>query len=243
MAKSFSIYFFTLLVLFTSDFHPASFAAQPLIAAVEIDRLEQSTLYFKAVEGLPVPPPLKTDLKEAKPLGAIYSTKHTFPYFVLAGKNDQSSETQVFVLRPRAKASDPETITHFVYPGKILDPKTRAVLLESRAFVGQCIYNNPNSLYVVYQRERVDRRHKLQASVFLAEYGEDHLSERLLERGFPRISDTLKQVRAKVCREIEGQNRLMLRKPLDLTPRRGMDDSDDDDDDDEKPVTPAQPAT
>ncbi|HCM39802.1 MAG: hypothetical protein A2070_00010 [Bdellovibrionales bacterium GWC1_52_8] len=200
-------------------------------ALIEVDRLEEATLYFRATEGIVAPPPLKTDLLEPKILGTIHDQTPATPYFVLSGRSSPGGETQIFVVRPKTKS------THFVFPGKIFDPKTRATLLDSRAFVGRCLKTSPHSVYVVFQRERIDRRHQMQPSVFLAEAGEDHLRERLLERGFPRISDTLKLVKAKVCREIEGKNRLMLRKPLDLTPRRGMNDDDDDEDEDEKKDT------
>jgi hypothetical protein len=120
--------------------------------------------------------------------------------------------------------------THFVYPGRILDPKTRATLLESRAFFGRCLAGR-GELYAVFQRERVDRRRSLQSSLFVAEPAADLIHEELIERRLPRLSFTLKRVRAKQCVEIDGRSRMMLSKPLDLTPRRGGDDEESDEDD------------
>jgi hypothetical protein len=39
-------------------------------------------------------------------------------------------------------------------------------------------------------------------------------------------------VKAKQCTEISGRNRMMLTKPLDLSPKRGESNDDDDDEED-----------
>jgi hypothetical protein len=170
---------------------------------------------------------LKTNFVDTKYLSTLKSKDGGLPYFLFLAKpcQDCQDEQAVYMLRPNG-----EKATAFVYPGKILDPKTRAVLLDSRAFYGKCLPNR-GDVYVVFQKERVDRRHSLQASVMTAEPARDHLRETLTERRLPNIKTTLQLVKRKTCSEIEGRNRLMLRKPLDLHPRDNGDKDDEEDDD------------
>ncbi|OFZ55785.1 MAG: hypothetical protein A2428_18015 [Bdellovibrionales bacterium RIFOXYC1_FULL_54_43] len=218
---------------------PLIAAAEPVTPvenAIDVDRVEQGTVYFRAPSGAETPRPVKTDLHELRYLGALHDPGGSTPYFLFTGRpcENCAQSSAVYALRPTTGALA-HTLTSFVYPGKVLEAKTRAVLLDSRAFFGRCLYREKSDVYVVFQKERVDRRRSLQQSVFIAEPGPEHLDERLLERGLPRLQDTLKLVRAKQCRELDGRNRLMLRKPLDLTPRRGTDRDDDDEDDDPPP--------
>ena len=124
----------------------------------------------------------------------------------------------------------------FVYPGRMIDPKNKQTLSDSRAFYGRCLsgknFGNGEG-YVAFQQERIDRKSNLQPSVFFAEVGNDFVHERLIEKSLPKLAATLKLVKAKVCFEITGHNRVMLNKPLDLTPRRGGAAEDDLDDEDE----------
>jgi len=91
---------------------------------------------------------------------------------------------------------------------------------------------------VVFQQERVDRRHRLQNSVFVAEPLTDRLSEKLIERGLPRLDHTMQTVRRKQCREIEGRFRRMVKKPLDLRSRakRAADEAAEDDEESDEPT-------
>jgi hypothetical protein len=208
---------------------------------IDLDRVEDGTLYFRTADGKAVPKPVKTDLHDLKYLGPLRDPAGRSPasfnggetpspsqtYFLFSGRpcKDCLQDSNIYAIR--ASGGKPFS---FVYPGKIVDTKTGAPVLESRAFFGRCIYRNPNPTYVVFQKERVDRRNGLQPSVFIATPGEDHLSERLIERNLPRIQDTLKLVKAKVCQEIDGRNRNALRKPLDLILRHGGDNDKDTDD-------------
>jgi hypothetical protein len=186
----------------------------------EFDRVEGTTVFFKANK------PMRTTLHDLRYLGELRPPQGT-PYLLFTARpcQDCLQDKAIYVLRPEGGRP-----THFVYPGRVLDPRTRQVLLESRSFFGRCLSSSPSEVFVTFQKERVDRRRSLQQSVFIAEAGRDHLEERLLERRLPSLDRTLRAVRAKQCREIEGRNRLMLSKPLDLTPRRGDDEERDGDD-------------
>lgn len=130
----------------------------------------------------------------------------------------------------------------FVYPGKIVDTKKGQVVYESRGFYGQCLPKVPLA-YVVHQREHVGRR-GYQRSVFVAQVTPEGATEQLMERKLPTVTTTLQLVKRKVCFEIAGRSRSVLKKPLDLTPRSGMDedDVDEDDDSEDKPEIKAEPA-
>ncbi|MEO5969557.1 MAG: hypothetical protein ABIQ95_06485 [Bdellovibrionia bacterium] len=184
----------------------------------------KGTLVFSGPSGK-VPKPLKTDLSNVKYFGTLRPQEGA-PYFLVSAKPCKTcqDEEAIFAVRPTDRKP-----AAFVYPGKILDPKSRALLFESRAFFGKCLPSR-GDLYVVFQQERVDRRSKLQSSVLISEAGKDHLDETLVDRHAPRIQTALQQVKRKQCREVEGRNRLMLSRPLDLHPHSALGDDDDDDD-------------
>lgn len=191
-------------------------AAGPL----EFDQVDGSKIVLK--HGGETPEPritIETKLKEMKFMGILRGPTERV-WVLAAGKlgNELSAESHIF-----AFPSDKTKSTHFSYPGKILDPKTRATLFESRAFFGKCM-TGPGEEYIVFQRERLDRKRSLQPSVFIAKPGPTYLTEEIIERRLPNIQTTLKLVKSKQCFEIEGRNRLMLRKAMDLKPRRGMND-------------------
>jgi hypothetical protein len=213
----------------------------------QVDRIEGQTIYFK---GDNAPKPLKTELYDLayvgtlKPLSTPGTTEAT-PYFLFSGNPcpDCATEKALYLIRPVSKAQ----ITSFVYPGKVLDPKTHNVVLESRAFVGQCIAGTDGSdQYVVFQKERVDHKHghRIETSVFVAQASPDYLREKLLERNFPRLIRTLAFVKAKRCSEIPGHSRVMPRKP------RGLDwhnlkqeEEEEDEDADSSAAGPSSPDT
>lgn len=179
---------------------------------------------------------LQTPLSEIQYLGTLEGLSSDLPYFLLAAKpcTDCSQDRAVIALRP-TPGSKPDS---FVYPGRIVDPKSGGMVNESRMFYGRCVPRlNGNSL-VVYQKELITSRHRkprIQSSVLIAEPGASHLETRLLEAHLPRIQDTLVYVKRKQCHEIEGRNRRMPSKPLDLNPR--YEDTGDTDDDEDSPVT------
>ncbi len=96
---------------------------------------------------------------------------------------------------------------------------------------------------VAHQRESVDRR-GMQKSVLIAEPGPQYVYEVLLERRLPNVKTTLDLVKRKVCFEVAGRSRSVLRKPLNLTPQKGLDDDEEEDDADKKgPDAPADAPT
>ncbi len=198
-------------------------------AALEFDRIEEDTVFFK---GAGAPKPLKLAVSNLAFLGELAVEKSEFPYFVLSGvpKAGASKQPKIFIVRPN-KTSKP---SEFTWPGKIRDPKTGALLMDSRAFFGRCLAGQ-QEVYVAFQREKVDRRAALQSSVYIAEAQEDHLDERIIERRLPKISTALQKVKAKRCVEIPGKNRSMeARMVLQRAPIQPGDD----DDTEEAPSTP-----
>ncbi|MBI2712697.1 MAG: hypothetical protein HYX41_07590 [Bdellovibrio sp.] len=217
-------------------------SAQVPLEGILFDRVEDTTVYFKTQAGSgdssPEVRPMKTQISDLFYLGQISPEKGS-PYFLMTGRpcTDCMDDKTVYALRPgTVKPSS------FVFPGKILDPKNRSLLFESRAFFGKCL-RGKGDVYVVFQKERVDKKKQLQASVYVAEAKTDSLSESLLERHLPSLQHTLRQVKKKSCKEIPGRNRLMLNKPLDLNPKNRDSDDDDrnEDDTEEKPSVSETP--
>ena len=103
----------------------------------------------------------------------------------------------------RADGKYPLTL---VYPGRITDRKKGHLVFEGRAFYGECIAHREPS-YVMYQKEKVDRRRFPQQSAFVAEVQEHGVDERLIVRRMPPLAYALKQVKRKKCFEIDGYNR------------------------------------
>lgn len=201
---------------------------------IDIDHIDGSTIYYKPIEGAQgkpsrIPAPLDTKLFDIKYLGPMSSEEGGLPYLLMSARpcSDCNEEKQIYAVRVDGARS-----THFVYPGKILDPKTRAVLFDARSFLGKCLPHGGQG-YIVFQRERLDRRRSLQPSVFTASAGKDFIEEKLIEHHLPGLNTTLAQVKRKQCSEIIGRNRLMLRKKMSLVPRREGKPDDDDDEDEE----------
>lgn len=218
-------------------FSAASFAQ----SAVQVQGVKDQSIQFNVAPGSSqtAPKPIKTALFELNYVGPLYPHDDSAPYFLFTALpcSGCSSEEALYLIRPSAGNAS-QSISSFVQPGKIFDPKNRALVMESRAFYGHCLSSAPNDAddaFVVFQKERVDRRHGLQTSVYVAQANPDFLHERLIERGLPNINRTLTLVRAKKCHEIAARNRLYVLKPhglnwRDLKPG----DADDDDGDTER---------
>lgn len=206
-----------------------------ILSETEFDRIEQSTIYFKPSPGAPPLKPLKTNLYDLSFLGSLKAPAGGSPYFLFSGKPCENCQVDREIYSIRASAEKPIA---FVYPGKILDPATKKLLFESRAFFGQCLPKK-RDVYVVYQTELVDRRRqrRLMNSVFIAEAGREYFQENLIEKRPPSIRPTLQLVKSKKCKEIDGRNRFMLTKPLDLHPHDNG-NSDDTDEPDEVETPP-----
>jgi hypothetical protein len=209
-------------------------ATFPMIAhaALQVERLEQTAkgteISYRMADGEPLKT-LSTTLYDIKELGVLKADEEAAPpHLLVVAKPCASCNQEKGIYLIRFDGTQP---MHFIYPGRIVDPKSRALLFDSRAFFGKCLSHEKGDVYVVFQREKVDRRRALQSSVYVAEPAKQFVEERLIERHMPRIRYTLHRVKAKQCHAIEGWNRLMLAKPLDLKPRHIGDDDDDEDTD------------
>ncbi len=227
-----------LLKLLASIGLAAGLAGTPARAALEIERIENGTVFFKSdgpQGGEALPAPIKTDLVDIVPLGNL-SAGAGHPYFLLAADPCKTcgQDRSIYLVRPGVGRQ-----STFVYPGKIIDSKTRMVIVESRAFFGKCLAGK-GDVYVAFQKERIPRKRKrtsLQESVFVAEFENGKLEEKLIDRRVPRMDYTLRRVRAKECREIEGRSRMT--KPLGRMKHVGEGEEEDDEEEDEsKPAEP-----
>lgn len=222
---------------------PASFAAAFLLLpgassahAYSVDRIEGGTLYFKpdAAETSGASFQVKTPLTDIEVIGLLHQPPPaTKPYALVAAKPCATcpEERGLFLVSPQGGKPN-----GYVYPGRIFDPKIGAVVLQSRAFYGKCLRSTPNDTLVFFQKEIVEKKRRRYSSsgVYVTEMSGNRLEEKLIEKGMPRIDDTLKRVHKKECFEIVGKNRNVLNKPLDLIIRHGL-DSDESDDEDETP--------
>ena len=200
---------------------------------------DDQSISFTAAAGSKqaAPKPVKPGLFDLTYIGALLpGVNDSMPYFLFAGNPCKtcSAERALYLIRPSTTSSAPK-ITSFVQPGKIVDPKSGTLVLDSHAYYGHCLAtqkSDSDDVFVVFQKERVDRRHSLQLSVFIAEASADFLRERLLERGMPSVNRTLTLVHAKKCREIEGRSRHMVLKPHGLNWRNLQPTEEDDEDKD-----------
>jgi hypothetical protein len=221
-------------------FHPAE-AQQPLASPaptaassqIEFDRIQEGVLYFKPSSQNKTPSPLQTNLTDAQLIGVLHPIPGGEPFALIAGKTCKNclADPGLFALAPSGGKP-----SGYLYPGKILEPKNRSLAYEARAFYGRCMSRKKQELLIIFQRETVDRKHGLLKSVLIAEPALEHLGgiqshihDTLLEAHLPQINDTLRLVKKHECFEIEGRNRVMLSKPLDIQMRsaRGMRDEDD----------------
>jgi hypothetical protein len=211
---------------------------------VEFNRSENGTLYFDVPSGEKVSGSLPAEIHDTELLGRLEPSDGSIPYFLLAGRpcSDCLRDRALFMVRPAAANGPLTKPTSFTYPGKLLDPKKRELVFESRAFFGNCLKNRKEDLLVIFQKERVDRRDSLQASVFIAEPGKDRVVEILLESRLPRLNDTLQLVKRKTCREISGRNRMMQTKAFDIPTRfkRNEEQETDTEDKNEEKTSPSE---
>jgi len=206
---------------------------------LEVDHVEKNTIYFKATDaGAPAPPPLKTDLFEIEPLGVIEG--ESTPYVLFSARTCENCHQEAALFAMKTNGQSPSS---FVIPGRIVDPKSRTVVYDSRAFFGHCLSSHAGDVYVVYQKERIDRRNRLQPSVFVAEATSRFMNEKLYDTGMPSLSDTLRLVKGKQCREVEGRNRMMSRTPPDIKVHHEDDEDDGDDEDEPSSTNEKSPAS
>jgi hypothetical protein len=117
----------------------------------------------------------------------------------------------------------PEKIGPITYPGRIIDRERSEVVHESRAFLGSCVQGR-GELLIVFQRDRMDRKKRLQGSVLIIEPTSDGYKEELLTRHYPPLRITERLKKAGKCFEISGTHRQITAKLLRLNPKALMDE-------------------
>jgi hypothetical protein len=167
--------------------------------------IQGSSIEFQSLPGREKIAPLPlAPLKDGSLIGWLRPAVEATPYLLISALAPDSSERSLFIIRADGKLK-PQRIT---FPGKLLDPKTRESVHESRAFYGRCLSDQQHDALVLYQRDRVDRKHKLQTSIYVAEASPNLLTERIIERRLPQLSNIQMRVRSRQCAEISGKNRL-----------------------------------
>lgn len=218
---------------------------------LNVDRIENDVVFFKkspSSEGSASPASprpsgvfsIKTGLIDLKSLGFL-SRKSTPVYWIASGKKcvDCPFEKGIYLFAlpdpslPQ-QPSPPPSPSGLVYPGKVIDARSGELLLSSRAFFGTCLPGKPD-VYLSFQKEKVDRRARLQSSVMVVEVSEQGLHEKLLERNFPRLDTVLRAVKQKKCTEIIGRNRHSIPRGATLFPGKArLPDEEDHEEEDPK---------
>jgi hypothetical protein len=202
--------FTTLYILFA--FHCSiQVQASPLF---EVEKVTSAgVIYFKTpLNGMPLKP-LQTGLQDLEVLDIF--DKEPAQILVMGRPCENCIQEKAIYF---FKLTGGKT-AQFVYPGHVKDPKTHATLLDSRAFFGQCLDRSQESVYLVFQREKIDRRAGHPSSVLVATPRSDGvIHEKLYERHLPSLKTTLKRTKKKqpLCHEIAGYTRMMLTKIPDF---------------------------
>ena len=169
---------------------PSKAATQNTAASssqIVFDHIDEGLIFFKKQDSAPNSDliPVNSGLFHLSYLGVIHpEDRKGEPYFLFSGKPCLNclDERTIYALRPTGGKPLP-----FVYPGKILDPKSKELLLESRGFFGKCLAHEKGDVLVVFQKEKVDRRPRLQASVLLSKVTQNFLAETLMEKHLPYL--------------------------------------------------------
>jgi hypothetical protein len=174
--------------------------------ALELDKIEESTLFFKPESDGRTVKPFNTELKSPQLLGILPGKTPTGSTLVVA--DDKS----LYLFR-----LDGNKRVELVYPGRILDPKSGLIVLDSRAYFGKCT-SEPEETYIAYQSELIEKRRNkkkvrlTEQSVFTATPTPSGFDEKLAEiRGAAKLAArervTLQKVKAKLCLEVPRRNR------------------------------------
>lgn len=167
--------------------------------------VQGATVEFQPLPGREKVPAISlTPLKETAVIGWLRPSVEATPYLLLSATAPDASERSLFIFRADGKLK-PQRVT---FPGKLLDPKTREMVHESRAFFGRCLGDQQHDALVLFQHDRLDRKHKLHSSIYVAEASPNLLTERLVERRLPSLSSIQLRIRSRQCAEISGRNRL-----------------------------------
>lgn len=213
----------TLLFFTLSLTVPSAHGSQaPWPSSVEFGEASDDSITFQVPEGQTPPPPvalgnLGSPFHEVHPMGFLHSQETSLPYVIFSALpcDGCKNKKKVFIVR-----ADGTRLSEFVYPGRITDPKNGTTLLDATAYYGSCLAGK-GDVYVVFQRERVDRR-GMRTSVFLAEATPSRLEEKLIitQRHRPSRSQVLARARGKTCWKIKGFNRNMASKRPPRRPQK-----------------------
>lgn len=188
-----------------------------------------STIEFQAPAGREKIRPLNlAPLVEPLFIFWLRPSTEAVPYLLVSAASQEAGERSLYVVRADGGLA-PQRVT---FPGRVLDPKSREVVHESHAFYGRCMAGQEHDALILYQRDRNDRKRRLQTSVYVAEAAPGMLRERLIERRMPSLSSLQDRVRRRQCKEVPGRNRLFDAAFFQLRNQRA--DLPDDDEDDEK---------
>ncbi len=218
----------------------ASLTPEPLTVEKIEGTKSGSIFYFKTLTSQNSIAPLQTSLYEAKPLGFIKPPEPVGPYLILSAKPCENClhDQSIYLYNLAENSVFGKKFSQYVYPGKIIDTKENKVVFDSRAFFGKCLPENRSlekyfesqniqkpfkEFYIVFQKEKVDRRHGMQLSVFVAIPGQNYIHEKLIERHMPQLSWILQKVKSKQCHEIEGRNRKTFLQALELKIKKDED--------------------
>jgi hypothetical protein len=170
---------------------------------------------------------LKTDAEKPAFVSTLTDPESGTPYVLYEARTCpkcEASNTSLYLHRLDGKGK----ASRFNYPGRIMDRKKGgAIVYSGQFFYGHCLPSVKAGV-VIHQSEAVDRR-GTQRSVVIAEPGPQYVYEVLLERRLPNVRTTLDLVKRKTCTQIAGRDRDVLKKPLDLTPKKGLDDDEEED--------------
>jgi hypothetical protein len=163
-----------------------------------------SKLRFLSEAAAPAPDAINLPpLQDPRWIGWLWPQDRSIPYLLVSGVSPESHDAELHLLRADGKTK-PQRVT---FPGRLLDPKNRSVVHESRAFFGRCLPGQKHDALLLYQRDRVDKRNRLNASLFVAEASPQNLTERLIEKRIPKMTQLKEGLRSKRCVEISGKNR------------------------------------
>ena len=148
----------------------------------------------------------KTNLYDLKYIGYLNSGKE-FPYFVFSGRTCQNCDENIsiFIHSPSDGPIHKETkLKRYLFPGRLYDMETGKLILESRAFIGNCLPEKSN--IVIWYQNSLDELGKWKKSVYIVEVSGNKLEEYMITDSLPDIEVTLKLVSKKICYEIPGLN-------------------------------------
>lgn len=207
----------TLMLLGSAFANETANPTETVLKGTVVDRVENGAIYFKVFQDKLDPPPLKTTLQELEYIDTVESGgSKDLPYFVLKGRSSSNSDTDPSIYIVRA---DGQHLTSFVHPGEIRESGSNQILYDGRAFVGECLPAR-GPVYVVFQREKIDRWRYLQRSVLIAELKPNGIQEKLIVRRRPDIQQSLRRVKKKECQEIQGWNRSIAKSRLPRIPKK-----------------------